>query len=165
MDDMAHPRTLAELDGQVAEIRGETNRRLGLVPFAGRYGDWDALIRKHRDMLAILEWSGERYRELRAPADRAGAYAQYVAAFDQQLVLERAVLEAAESYDIDEYESTCSALARAVYDVRAAGQRAGLRSTRPSLARRTRTWVLLPWHIVRAHRHARAEHRAGRRWR
>jgi hypothetical protein len=161
---MSRALTLAELDAEVAEIRRDTTRRLQLVPFEGRYGDWDALARKHREMLAILDAARERLGELQPPSDRTDAYHHYLRAHDRQLVLERSVLAATEARDLDTYVDACRVLARAIPDVVAAGARAGLRSARPPLTQRVRIWVTLPWHIVKANRHARAEHRAGRRW-
>lgn len=157
--------TRAELNDRVAEIGRETTRRLHLVPFEGRYGDWQALIHKHRAMLSILESSRESVGELQPPADRAHAYRLYLVALDRQLVLERAVLAAANTHDIDAYKNACRILAEALRDRDAACRHAGLRSFGPTLAKRTRIWVTLPWYLLKAHRHARAEHRAGRSWR
>ncbi|MDQ3677560.1 MAG: hypothetical protein M3401_12290 [Actinomycetota bacterium] len=157
--------TFAELDKQLAAIQRETARRLELVPVPQAHGDWAALMRKHSEMLAILESSRDRKADLRPPADRADAYRRYVAAIDRQLVLERAVLAAAQSEDFDTYSCACRTLAGSLRDVQAAGRDSGLRRTAPTAAQRAGIWITLPWYIVRAHRHARAERAAGRDWR
>ena len=68
---MARRLTIRELDERLAEINGETSRRLSLVAKPIRVGDWPALIDKHREMLAILETARKHKGELTPPADRA----------------------------------------------------------------------------------------------
>jgi hypothetical protein len=156
--------TLVELDQQVATIGDETRRRLRLVVHERRYGDWDALARSHREMLAILRSARIRLGELQPFPDRAVAYRLYLDALDRQLVLEQAVLAAAEAADMDAFRTACRTLALALDEIQAVGLRAGLRSTRTTLTHRARTRAMLPWALLLTHRHARAEHRAGRRW-
>ena len=161
---MTRALTLAELDARVAEIRRDTTRRLELVPFEGRYGDWEALARRHREMLAVIEAGRVRLGELQPPVDRADAYRHYLGELDRQLVLERAVLAAIEAQDFSAYRDASRTLALAMREIGNAGRRVGLRSARPTGRQRARIWLRLPWTIVRAHRHARAERRAGRSW-
>ena len=161
---MSEALTLDELGARVAEIGHDTSQRLQLVPFEGRYGDWDALTCKHREMLSIIRSARERLGELQPPLDRANDYRRYLEELDRQLVLEQAVLAAAEAEDFAGYKFACRLLARAMPEIQAAGRRAGLRSARPTLPQRARIWVTLPWYIVQANRHARAERRAGRSW-
>ena len=161
---MSRDLTLAELNARVAEIGADTTCLLQQVPFEGRYGDWDALARKHREMLAILDAGRARLGELRPPADRAEDYAEFLRAHDRQLVLERVVLAAVEAKDLESYRGACRVLARSVSEVRTARGRAGLHSVGPTPLQYLRIWLTLPWYIVRATRHAHTEHRAGRRW-
>jgi hypothetical protein len=162
---MGEALTLAELDARVAEIRRDTAQLLQLVPPEGRYGDWEALARKHREMLPILQWARDRLGALQPPPDRAAAYRHYLEQRDRQLILERAVLSAAEAQDFSGYVFACRILARAIPEIQEAGRQAGLRSARPSIKQRAHIRLTLPWHIIQAKRHARAEHRAGRSWR
>ncbi len=155
---------MRELDERLAEINGETSRRLSLVPKPIRVGDWPALIHKHREMLAILETARKRKGELTPPADRAEHYLSYLAAVDRQLRVERAVLQAAQTRDFRAYSRECRLLAASVGDVLLAGRRAGLRSTQPTWPQRQRIRMTLPTYVVRALWHARGEVRAGRRW-
>ena len=156
--------TEAELDRQVAEIGDDTRRRLHLVPYERRYGDWDALARRNREMLAILRSARLRLGQLQPPPARTEAYQLYLDGLDRQLVLEQAVIAAADAADLEAFKSACHTLALALDEIQAAGLRAGLRSTRTTLAQRVRRWVRLPWVLMLANRHARDEHRAGRRW-
>lgn len=156
--------TRAELDAEVAAVGDDTRRRLGLVPYVRRYGDWQALALRHREMVAILEAARVRLGELRPEPDRAAGYQRYLDGLDRQLVLERAVLSAAEAADMDGFRDAMRALARALDEIQAVGVRAGLRSLRTPLRQRMRIWATLPWALMRAQRFARAEARAGRRW-
>lgn len=124
--------TMRELDRRLAEINSETSRRLHLVAQPTHAGDWPGLIRKHRDMLAILETARKRKGELTPPDDRAEHYWSYLAAIDRQLRLERTVLDAAQTHDFNAYAQECRLLAASVGDVQLAGSRAGLGSTQLS---------------------------------
>ena len=154
--------TPGELRAREAEIGAETTRLLQLVPFEGVSGDWAALTRKHRDMLEILETAQRRRRELVPPAKAQAAWEGYLAAVDEQLVAERAVLAATETRSYDAYRAAVRALALVIPKRTAASAAAGLRQR--SVRQRASLWIGLPRFILRAQRHARAERRAGRSW-
>ena len=155
---------MRELDERLAEINGETSRRLKLVAKPTRASDWPALIHKHRQMLAILETALKQKGELTPPADRAEHYWSYLAAVDRQLRLERAVLQAAQTRDSRAYSQECRLLAASVDEALLTGRRAGLRSTQPTWTQPQRIRMTLPIYVVRALWHARGEKRAGHRW-
>lgn len=156
--------TPEELDRRVAEIGDETGRRLGAVEWDGRYGDWEAFERKQREMFAIVADSVEQKRRLQPAPEVAAAYGRYLEELDRLLVLERALLDAVEAHDMEAVQERGRTLALSVQPSRDAAAAAGLRSQRTPLVQRARLRLTLPFHILKAFRHARAEHAAGRSW-
>ena len=142
----------------------DTRRRLEVVPSQGRAGEWPALVRRHREMLTILEENRVRLGTLDPPPELLTSYATYLTAVTRQLTYERVVLNAAEQRDMAVYRSACTALARELEAVR----RAGVATRLPALATPAGSWLRLgltfPYHLWRAVRHSRAERRAGRSW-
>ena len=161
---MARPLTRSELDACVQGIVDNTVRRLEAVPWEGRYGDWEALIRKHREMTAILVGDRARLGALVPPPECAAAFRDYLAAYDVQLEHEWGIVAAAETRVMDLYRGACRALLPAHAAREAAGRRTGLKSTYTSRRQSWRIRLTLPLYIAGAIRHGRAEERAGRRW-